>query len=62
MAYLEAPGATLYYEVVGQGPMLLCITGALGSVEPFKGLAEHLKSHFTVVMYDRQCLIDFIQE
>ena len=53
MAYLEVPGASLYHEVVGKGPLVLCITGAIGNVEPFKGLAEFLKDHFTVVMYDR---------
>lgn len=53
MSYLEVPGASLYYEVAGQGPMLLCITGAIGNVEPFRGLAECLKDYFTVVLYDR---------
>ena len=53
MAYLEVPGASLYYETVGGGPMLLCISGADGSCEIWRGFAEYLKDHFTVIMWDR---------
>ncbi len=53
MPYLEVPGANLFYETVGVGQVLLCITGANGSLEFFQPLAEQLKSLFTVVMYDR---------
>lgn len=54
MSYLDVPGAKLYYEQVGSGPLLLCISGADGSVEIWKGLAQCLKDHFTVVSYDRR--------
>ena len=50
MTYLEVPGASLYYESVGQGPMLLCISGAHGSCEIWRGFGKCLKDHFTVVM------------
>ena len=55
MTYLDAPGAKIYYESVGQGPMLLCISGADGSCEIWRGFAECLKDHFNVVMWDRSC-------
>ena len=58
MAYLEVSGASLYYETVGDGEMFLCITGAIGNLEPFKGLAEYLKDRFKVVMYDRMSSSD----
>ena len=54
MPQLEVSGATLYYEIVGSGPILLCISGANGSKEAWHPLAEHLKTHFTVVSYDRR--------
>ena len=54
MSYLEVDGAKLYHETVGKGPMLLCISGADGSCEIWKGLAEVLKEHFTVVLWDRK--------
>lgn len=33
MPELEVPGATLHYQVVGEGPLLLTISGANGSFE-----------------------------
>lgn len=54
MPYLEVPAASLYYETVGQGPLLLCISGATGDVDVWKPLAEAVKDKFTVAMYDRQ--------
>ena len=59
MTYLEVPGASLYYESVGQGPMLLCISGGDGSCESWRGFAEFLKDHFTVVMWDRTSTLAF---
>lgn len=54
MVHLEVPGANLYYEVVGQGPLLLCISGANGDVDPWRQLAESLKDRFMVAMYDSE--------
>lgn len=54
MPYLEVSGATLCYEQVGKGPTLLCIHGGNGSYDPWKGMADALRDHFTVVIYDRK--------
>ena len=54
MSYLEVPGASLYYETVGEGPLLLCISGASGSVDRWRSMANELKGSFTVAMYDRR--------
>lgn len=54
--YILAPGASLYYEVVGRGPVLLCISGGDGSVELWKDFAECMSEHFTVVKWDRSYL------
>ncbi len=54
MSSLKVPGADLYYETAGEGPLLLCISGANGSSKIWQRLAGCLKDHFMVVMYDRR--------
>ena len=54
MSSLEVPGASLYYETVGKGPLFLCISGANGSADRWRVVAGYLKEHFTVAMYDRR--------
>ena len=54
MSSLEVDGATLYYETVGSGPLLLLISGANGSADIWRRFANHLKDDFKVVMYDRR--------
>jgi len=54
MPQLEVPGASLYYETLGTGPMLLCISGANGSADIWKPMAKRLEKHFTIAMYDRR--------
>ena len=54
MSHLEVPGASLYYETVGKGPLLLCISGANGSAEAWRRMADELKDSFTIAMYDRR--------
>jgi pimeloyl-ACP methyl ester carboxylesterase len=49
---LEVPGASLYYEVLGSGPVLLMIPGGPANAGDFKGIAGELASDFTVVTYD----------
>src|SRR6476660_9456326 len=49
---LTVPGATLYYEVRGAGPVLLCIPGGPTDAGMFTDLAERLAGDFTVVAYD----------
>ncbi|MEU6558530.1 alpha/beta hydrolase [Nocardia nova] len=49
---LPVPGATLYYEVRGNGPLLLAIPGGGGDAGVFDDMAEVLERHFTVVALD----------
>jgi acetyltransferase/esterase len=51
---LKVPGARLYYETHGSGPVMLMIPGASGTADSFKGVTEHLVPHYTVVTYDRR--------
>ncbi len=49
---LELPGAHLYYEVHGSGPVLLMIPGGPADAGAFTGLADALADHYTCVPYD----------
>jgi len=49
---LPVPGASLYYEVRGSGPVLLMIPGGPMDAGGFKEIAERLADSFTVVTYD----------
>jgi pimeloyl-ACP methyl ester carboxylesterase len=51
---LKVPGATLYYEVRGSGPVLLCISGGPTDAGMFTDLAERLADRYTVVSYDQR--------
>lgn len=51
---LRVPGATLYYEVRGSGPVLLLICGGVYDAAGYAGLAEQLADRYTVVTYDRR--------
>jgi len=46
------PGATLYYERRGSGPVLLLIPGEPGDAGSVADLADRLARDFTVVAYD----------
>jgi pimeloyl-ACP methyl ester carboxylesterase len=52
MPTLEVPGATLFYEREGTGPVLLLIPGGPADAGAFAALAEHLTDRYTVVPYD----------
>ncbi len=54
MSTLEVPGARLFYETHGSGPLLLMIPGATGDANAFKKVTEHLATQCTVVTYDRR--------
>jgi len=54
MSVLDVPGAQLYYETRGRGPLLLLIPGANGDGNVFPPLADQLAAHYTVVTYDRR--------
>ncbi|MFK4069489.1 alpha/beta fold hydrolase [Streptomyces sp. NPDC029674] len=49
---LRVNGATLHYEVRGQGPLLLLIPGGTGGAASFDGIADELATEYTVVTYD----------
>ena len=49
---LKVPGATLYYEVRGQGPLLLIIPGGPQDAGVFAEAADRLADRYTVVAWD----------
>ncbi len=48
----KVPGAQIYYEVQGAGPLLLMIPGGPADAGVFAGLASQLTSRFMTVRYD----------
>jgi pimeloyl-ACP methyl ester carboxylesterase len=53
---LPVPGATLYYEVRGTGPLLLISQSGEGDANRSTDLVDHLTADYTVVTYDRRGL------
>jgi len=51
---LEVPGARLYYETRGSGPVLLLIPGGNGDAAPYGRVAGLLADRYTVVAYERR--------
>ena len=49
---LRVPGASLYYEVRGSGPVLLMMPGGPADSGVFRRIAAALASDYTVVTYD----------
>jgi pimeloyl-ACP methyl ester carboxylesterase len=49
---LKVPGANLYYEVRGSGPVLLMMPGGPADATAFRSIAGQLALHYTVVTYD----------
>ncbi|WP_327139435.1 alpha/beta fold hydrolase [Nocardia sp. NBC_01327] len=49
---LRVPGASLYYEVRGNGPLLLLIPGGGGDAAVVDPIADLLAEHFTVACLD----------
>ncbi len=52
MKNLTVPGASIYYEVRGSGPVVLCIPGGPATADAFRKLGDELESDHTVVTYD----------
>src|SRR5215216_3025280 len=52
MPTLNVPGATLYYETQGTGPVLLLIPGGPADAGVFAGLAPFLTDRYTAMAYD----------
>ncbi|RJO73317.1 alpha/beta fold hydrolase [Nocardia panacis] len=48
-AHLRVPGATLYHEVRGSGPILLLLPGSGGDAAGFDPIADRLAEHYTVI-------------
>jgi acetyltransferase/esterase len=51
---LEVPGAALYYETHGRGPLLLMVPGSSGTGDGFREVARYLSARYRVVLYDRR--------
>jgi pimeloyl-ACP methyl ester carboxylesterase len=51
---VKVPGAALYVEVRGSGPVLLCITGGPTDAGMFADLGGRLTDRHTVVSYDQR--------
>jgi pimeloyl-ACP methyl ester carboxylesterase len=54
MSTLEVPGARLYYESHGSGPVMLLITGAFGVADVYRAVTRQLVARYAVVIYDRR--------
>lgn len=51
---LKVPGAELYYEIRGSGPVLLLACGGVYDAAGYSELAQRLADRYTVVTYDRR--------
>lgn len=49
---LKVPGAQIYYEMSGSGPLLLTIAGGPSDAGVFTDLARRLADRYTVIAYD----------
>ena len=49
---LKVPGARIYYEIYGSGPVLLMIPGGPADAGVFTALAQCLADRYTCVPYD----------
>jgi len=52
--FLDVPGARLFYETRGSGPLLLMIPGATGTAGSFTLVTDSLAAYYTVLTYDRR--------
>lgn len=51
---LGVPGARLYYEVRGDGPLLVMVPGRKGTADSYRSVAVELSARYRVVTYDRR--------
>jgi pimeloyl-ACP methyl ester carboxylesterase len=54
MSNLDVPGANLYYEIRGSGPVLLLICGGVYDAAGYASLADQLADRYKVLTYDRR--------
>src|SRR5690348_11186281 len=59
---LEVPGASLYYEVRGSGPVLLLMPGGPADATTFRRMEDRLAADYTVVTYDPRGLSHSIEQ
>lgn len=54
--FVTAPGASLYYETYGTGPLLVFISGANGDADIWRPIAQNISTYnnYTVAIYDRR--------
>lgn len=53
---LAVPGASLYYQMRGAGPLLLVLQGGAADASGFDGISNHLLDRYTILTYDRRGL------
>jgi pimeloyl-ACP methyl ester carboxylesterase len=54
MSTLPVPEARIYYETLGNGPLLVMVPGATGTAESLRKAGEYLAKTYTVAIYDRR--------
>lgn len=54
MSVLDVPGARLYYETHGNGPLIAMISGSPGIADVYRMIVEQLAPHYTLAIYDRR--------
>ena len=54
MTILEVPGARLYCETRGRGPLMILVPGASGTVPAGAAFPTEMAAHYTVLTYDRR--------
>src|SRR3546814_16650741 len=54
--FLEVPGARLYYETYGSGPVMLMVPGANGSAYSFQRVRYHMAAPYTLATHDPTAL------
>jgi aminoacrylate hydrolase len=54
MPFATIDGSEFYYEVIGNGPPLLLVTGLAGTASYWNPNIEGLSRHFTVIRYDHR--------
>jgi pimeloyl-ACP methyl ester carboxylesterase len=53
---LRVAGATVFYRVLGSGPLLLILSGGHGDADTSEGLCNQLSDRYRIVTYDRRGL------
>ena len=51
---VKVPGANIYYEMQGKGPILLMISGGSGDAGSYNRVISYLTGKYTIVTYDRR--------